>query len=306
VRPGALVASAIALALGAGCALPPTPAPTPAAVPCRQARCLRVLTWNVHGIPFVAPHTTRRLRNVAAKIREQQPDVALLQEVWAHAYARVLERALAGQYRLVRATGCRRPYPCGGLIVLVRVASGWAASPPTFVPFEAAGRWHRLREFDGIAKKGMLLIRLARGEQTIGLVDTHLQSRYAEYGHGYVGVRRGQLEQLRATVAAAFAAEPVILAGDFNVAPQEASGLYISYVANLGDDRTTAFRAGCPECGTRSVPKRPRWIDYVITRALVADATLARFTNDGPDDPFSDHEGLLVRLECERAAPCGL
>jgi endonuclease/exonuclease/phosphatase family metal-dependent hydrolase len=302
----AMLTVSIALALGAGCAVRPTPPAVPLWSPCTQAHCLRVLSWNVHAIPFVSSHPTRRLRNVAAKIREQRPDVVLLQEVWAHAYVELLRRRLAGEYRVTRAFGCGRPFPCGGLVVLVRVASGWVASRPTFVPFDAAAPWHRLAEWDGIAKKGMLLVRLERGEQSVGIVDTHLQSRYPQYGRTYSAIRRRQLEQLARTVDATFGRRAAIVAGDLNTAPNERRVLYASHVAPLGDDRTAALRAACPRCGTRVATKSPRWIDYVITRGLVATSTATRITNDGLDDPYSDHDGLLLRLECEPAAPCGI
>lgn len=272
-------------------------APEPPLLPCASADCLRVVTWNVHAIPFVSPRPTWRLRNVAAKIREQQPDLVLLQEVWAHAYADVVARALGGTYRVTRGGGCRRPYPCGGLVMLVRVASGWVASAPTFVPFEAAAPWYRLAEWDGIVKKGMLLTHLRRGAATLGVVDTHLQTRYPEHGHNYRAIRRRQLEQLAATLAATFGDRPAIVAGDFNTAPTDRSGLYATHVAPLGDDRTAELRAACPQCGTRSPPKVPRWIDYVITRGVPAAASLTLIVNDGLDDPYSDHNALLLRLE---------
>jgi endonuclease/exonuclease/phosphatase family metal-dependent hydrolase len=290
------------LALGGGCALRPTP---PAAMPwspCTQADCLRVLTWNVHAVPFLSSHPTTRLRNVAAKIREQQPDVVLLQEVWAHAYAELLARTLHGEYRLTKAFGCGRPYPCGGLVVLVRIASGWVASLPRFVPFDVGAPWYHLREWDGIAKKGMLLLRLERGAATLGVVDIHLQSRYPEYGHNYTAIRRQQLQQLAWTLDATFGRAPVIIAGDFNTAPNDRRGLYASLMVPLGDDRTAPFRATCPRCSTRTPPKFPRWIDYVITRGLPGRSELTRITNDGIDRPYSDHEALLLRLEYDPQA----
>jgi endonuclease/exonuclease/phosphatase family metal-dependent hydrolase len=297
----------VALVLAAGCVVRPTPPPDPVWSPCTGPKCLRLLSWNVHAIPFVTAQPTRRVRNVAAKIREQQPDVVLLQEVWTHAYAAVLRRALAGDYRLTYAGGCRRPFPCGGLVVLVRVASGWVASPPTFVPFRAHAPWRRFREWDVIAKKGMLVLRLTRGDRVLGIVDTHLQSRYPEYRHNYMTVRRHQLEQLRATVDATFGGAPVVIGGDFNTAPNDPSGLYASHVAPLGDDASASFRAGCPGCGTRTPPKLPRWIDYVLTRGLAVTPAVTRILSTAIDTPYSDHHGVLVRLTCTRDdASCGM
>ena len=243
-----------------------------------------------------------RLRNVAGKIREQQPDLVLCQELWAHAYARRLAMLLAGDYRLATATGCGRPWPCGGLAVLVRVRSGWVASLPTFVPYEASAPWWHLNEWDGIAKKGMLLLNLARGDESLAVVDTHMQTSYARHGRYYAKVRRRQLAQLSSMLATVFSDRPTILGGDFNTAATDARGLYQSWVAPLGDDRTAPFRVTCPTCSTHHGALTPRWIDYLITRNLAATPTLERIMNDGVDQPFSDHDGLLLRLDYDGGA----
>ncbi|MCC6849248.1 MAG: endonuclease/exonuclease/phosphatase family protein [Deltaproteobacteria bacterium] len=299
MRPVTLLA-ALLVAIASGC-LPHAlsrPDPAPAILPCAAADCLRVLTWNVHAIPFVAPRTSARLRNVAAKIREQQPDVALLQEVWAHAYARQLVRDLGGAYRSVAATGCRRPFPCGGLVVLVRRASGWAPSAPTFVAYDHSAPWYRLAEWDGIAKKGFLATELVRGGAVIAVVDTHLQTEYARRRRDYSDIRRRQFDQLSTALARRFGDRPVVLGGDFNTAPGDRSGLYERRLVLLGTDRTTDLRVACGECGTRPARPRPaRWLDYVLTRNLPAASAADRIVNRRVDDPFSDHDAVLVRLE---------
>lgn len=296
----------VAMCLIAGCASwRAVPAPTPAAAlaPCTRADCLRVMTWNLHAIPFVTANPMARLGNVASKIREQQPDVVLLQEVWSHAFARRLQHRLRDQYRITTSTGCGRPFPCGGLAILVRIGSGWTASAPSFVAYEASGPWYRLLEWDYIAKKGMLFAHLTRGGETVGVLDTHLQTEYGRYGRNYSDIRRRQLEQLDATLSERFAQTPVVIGGDFNTAPVERSGLFQTHVATLGDDRTAEFRAECGQCGTRPTALRPgRWLDYVMTQHLAATSTLEPIRNVAVDVPFSDHDGLLVRLEYERGA----
>ena len=230
----------------------------PPLLACVRPDCLRVVTWNLHAIPFMSPRPTARLRNVAAKIREQQPDVVLFQEVWSYAYARQLGRDLAGTYRVTTAVGCGRPFPCGGLAILVRVGSGWVASAPTFVAYEASAPWYRFREWDGIAGKGMLMVHLARGDASLGVVDTHLQTEYARYGRDYSDLRRRQLEQLDGTLRSTFGSTPVLVGGDFNTAPDEPSRLYATHLSRLGDDRTADIRTACGECGTRPSPPPTR------------------------------------------------
>jgi endonuclease/exonuclease/phosphatase family metal-dependent hydrolase len=299
-RVGRAAALALVAMLAAGCLghAVRAPAPSPVLVPCSAPDCLRVLSWNLHALPFVTPRPPARLRNVAAKIHEQQPDLVLLQEVWAHAYARQLARDLAGTYQVVTAGGCGRPFPCGGLAVVVRIGSGWVASTGTFVAYEASAPWYRLAEWDGIVKKGMLRVELTRGATTLGVLNTHVQTEYGRSGRDYTDVRRQQLAQLAGTLTSTFGARPVVVGGDLNTSPRERSGLYESHVVPLGDDRTRELRVACGECGTRPAMPRPaRWLDYVLTRALPATASAARIENEATDQPFSDHEGVLVRLE---------
>jgi endonuclease/exonuclease/phosphatase family metal-dependent hydrolase len=294
------VALALTSLLAASCGAPVVRrhADAPLLLPCERADCLRVVTWNLHAIPFISPHPGARLRNVAAEIRAQQPDVVLFQEVWSHAYARQLARDLGGAYRVTTATGCGRPFPCGGLAILVRVASGWVASTPTFVAYEASAPWYHFREWDGIAKKGVLMVRLARADASLAVVDTHLQTEYARYRRNYADLRRRQLEQLGWTLDHAFGTAPVVLGGDFNTAPDEPSRLYATHLSRLGDDRTVDLRTACGECGTRpSVLRAARWLDYLLTRNLAASVRVERIVNDTVDQPFSDHDGLLGRLE---------
>jgi len=274
------------------------PAETPVLLPCAHGDCLRAVTWNLHAIPLLSPRPAVRLRNVAQKLREQQPDVVLLQEVWSHAYARQLLRDLAGEYRITTAAGCGRPFPCGGLAILVRSASGWLASAPTFVAYEASAPWYRWREWDFLAKKGVLTAQLARGDARLAIANTHLQTEYARYGRDYSELRRAQLEQLEQALQRTFGATPVLVGGDLNTAPRERSGLYESHVAPLGVDATVAVRAACGECGSRPAMPRPgRWLDYLITRHLDATVQVERLTNEAVDLPFSDHDGLLGRFD---------
>src|SRR5437762_2934151 len=90
---------------------------------------------------------------------------------------------------------------------------------------------------------------------------------------------------------------PLVLAGDFNTRPDE--GWYTTHMIALGLDVTIPLRRSCraPECGTNIAPDGSReWIDYVFLRRLEVTSTAVRLENRGLDDPYSDHDGLLVQL----------
>lgn len=252
---------------------------------------LAVLTWNVHGLPL--HDAPARLGRIAAWIAARQPDLVLLQEVWSGAYARALSGALAGRYE-----ACFSPHPFtrrprGGLMILVREASGWRAGRVRFEPFRAAAAWYRLNEGDGVAGKGMLAMEVRRGERALTVVNTHVQAQYLE--RAYTDVRREQLAQLAEFLDRVGRGTAMVFGGDLNTEAGE--DLYRTHLAVLGTDLAAAERAarGGTTCFDRK-GGRSEWIDYVFARDLEVAATLEKVESSGPDDPYSDHDGLLFVL----------
>jgi endonuclease/exonuclease/phosphatase family metal-dependent hydrolase len=169
---------------------------------------------------------------------------------------------------------------------------GWKAkSVRTFTTFDAKAPWYRLREADGISGKGVLTVQLANGERSLLLTTTHLQAQYGS--RIYHAERRAQLDQL-VRVLGTPSDRPHLIAGDFNTTADEE--LYASHLASLGHDLTETERRQCAS-GTHFDPLdgRKKWIDYVFARNLPGEAQVVRIQNDAADDPYSDHDGLIVR-----------
>jgi endonuclease/exonuclease/phosphatase family metal-dependent hydrolase len=253
---------------------------------------LTLLSWNVHGLPFHG--APARLRRIAAWIGERRPDLVLLQEVWSPAYERLLADSLAREYdaSYTARRFSRRPH--GGLLTLIRRDAGWRTARVSFETYGSAAPWFRLNEGDGLSGKGILAVELRRDAETLLAVNTHLQAQYGE--RGYANVRRRQLEQLGAFVRRAGEAVPLLLAGDLNTLPEE--NLYDSHIASLGEDLTAEERClrGGATCFDRA-GGRSEWIDYAILRGAPAAVSLTRIESHAPDDPYSDHDGLLLRIE---------
>jgi endonuclease/exonuclease/phosphatase family metal-dependent hydrolase len=264
--------------------------------------CIRIVSWNLHGLPWpLSRDPLGRMRNIAAVIAEQQPDVVALQEVWFGAYLQRLIDDLRDTYTAER---LRRigSLPRGGLAILVRKNSGWSPDgTPIWMQYERSAPAYRIWESDGISAKGLLALRLRRDDrQRFVLVDTHLQSQYPENGRDYVLVRRDQLDELEGALTWRFHGEPILITGDFNTRPFER--LYATHIKSLGNDLTADLRTACgPWCGTNIDARDGHhdWIDYVIARTFPVHAQATLVRNDGMDWPYSDHDGLLVRLEPE-------
>src|SRR5687768_9165156 len=56
---------------------------------------LRVLTYNVWGVPVITPLRTERMTRIPAKIAELRPDVVAIQEAWTEEDAAILIEGLA-------------------------------------------------------------------------------------------------------------------------------------------------------------------------------------------------------------------
>ncbi len=228
-------------------------------------------------------------------MREQQPDLVLLQEVWVGSYLRALQRLLEMDYESIYQPRPLTRWPRGGLVVLVHRRRDWVADLPVFVMYPAWAPAWRLWQGDGISGKGLLAVRLRRNGEILGVVNTHLQSQYRHSGHAYVGERASQLDMLRDFVVREYADDPALIAGDFNTAPEEP--IYAERMTTLGTDVTSDLRQRC-EDGTHIDGRSgaSEWIDYVIARNMPGGAAVHRILNQAADHPFSDHHALLVRF----------
>jgi len=289
---------AVLLLIGDGCCTTPK-TPTPPQnmlLRCDGQNCLRVLTWNVHGLPFKA-NTPERLRQIAAKIAEQQPDLVLLQEVWLGRYKRLLRSALSPDYEMAYAPRCVTRWPRGGLVVFIRRGSPWRVDRSAFEPYVASAPWYRVSEMDGLSGKGILTVQIVSDNSALRVVDTHLQSPYL--GRSYYTERRKQLDELWKSLKGRKV--PTLIGGDFNTYPAEP--LYRTHLSRLGTDLSRQEQQDC-QCGTHfdDYGGRQEWIDYVLTQNWPVESQVTRIENDSIDNPYSDHDGVLARLVYDESA----
>ena len=110
------------------------------------------------------------------------------------------------------------------------------------------------------------------------------------------------MQELHVEVERIPLAVPVIAAGDMNTLPNEP--LYDT-LERRWVDLGRASRRACG-CGTSFLPDGTEggWIDYILARrtaewhSRVAAFELIR--NVRPDEPYSDHHGLLATVELSR------
>jgi len=250
---------------------------------------LKVISWNLHGVPFVTKDKPGRFERARKKIAELKPDLVFLQEVWVGTDSDRLAHLLAPELDpIFLLTPSNRP--AGGLVIFVRSGRWHTEGVPEFQEFGASGPIWKFWEGDGLGGKGFLTIYINDGTHRIRLIDTHVQSQYPR--EEYEQVRASQLADLRAAIDKTGPDVPILLAGDFNTTPAER--LYTA-ITSLGVDLTATFRQ-THEGGTAlNDDDTSDWVDYIIAAHCDPARTkseLKLITNKTVDDPYSDHQGL--------------
>ncbi|MGE0433724.1 MAG: endonuclease/exonuclease/phosphatase family protein [Planctomycetota bacterium] len=180
--------------------------------PDRSHAPIRVLTFNVWGLPFgIAPHREARIRAIGpaiAALQPEMPDIVALQEVWLAEDQATLRNALADA-GLPHSVG----YPDGGLIGSGLVlASRWPIAHAQFEPYTVAGK---PTFSDWWARKGFICATISTPHGPLVVINTHCHAGYGD--PETVAFRVAQLTQL-----AEFAGKyrggdgPRLLCGDLN------------------------------------------------------------------------------------------
>lgn len=175
---------------------------------------LRVVSWNVWGVPYVTPSTDARIDAIADAVAPLEVDVLALQEVWEPEHGERLRERLAaiGLTHTIHWIDEDRREQSG-----LMIASRWPIEELAFERFAMGGDplvpWH----VDYMADKGVALVRVDAPGRSFVLANTHLQAVYG--GFEYTPIRIGQMLQLAALLARVEG--PLVVAGDLNTRQEE-------------------------------------------------------------------------------------
>jgi endonuclease/exonuclease/phosphatase family metal-dependent hydrolase len=317
MKTGALIGTAVGLLLAV--------APR-SSIADSDALMLRVLSYNVHGLPQIAAGDSpvRRLPKIAKLIGERY-DIALLQENFEYPHlvtdnlgdarhehyhgGRDLVAAGFGQRLaqtlLLAPSGLFLGIKMPNLSGLTTIASGskdFTMSPLVNEPYVAC-EGYLFDKNDCLATKGYLGMRVSGPDGlAIDVYNTHLDARSGSSSNR--GVRRKQLAQLVTAVRRHSQGRAVIVAGDFNTGHQRPKDFAL----------LKSFRAllGLADSGAR---RDRSWngeadVDYILYRSGVG----TRLSLDGadvsagedrsfrwPDDRvrLSDHPAIFARFKVE-------
>jgi endonuclease/exonuclease/phosphatase family metal-dependent hydrolase len=263
---------------------------------------LSLLTLNCFGVPTFA--TRPRLLALAEELNRSPYGVVCLQEVQAHAYARLLVAACSAY-----GASASEPFlhaPKGGLLTLAR----GPIKRREFILYRERSVVGPPALMDWALHKGVLLTEFAIDGRPVVVLNTHLNANYfASWGRGsrYAEVERRQLLQLAEIVREQPAEALVVAAGDFNI--PRGSWLYDEFLAAsgmcdplAGDERPTLRLP-------RGVPARLALpIDFTMVRLPVMGGLAVRSDHcldqrlplaGGRHGFLSDHVGIELHLAPE-------
>ena len=249
---------------------------------------LRLVTFNIHGIPFFTAGHRKRAAAIAKLVGATHADVVAFQEAF-HAPDRELMCDILAKAGLPYHHYFRSGAFGSGLLTVSR----HPITSTSFHQYSRGGNPLALRHADWWAGKGAGLTKIAvPGSGGIRIINTHLHARYR--GDRYKAVRQSQLDELAAFVTSARSPhEPVFLLGDLN--------------HTLSDP---GWLRCIDSAGLTPVADQLSRIDYIMA---VRSPDFSFTQNEslplkgsvrGPqgDIPISDHTGVLgsVRIRANR------
>ena len=257
-----------------------------------QTDTLKVMSWNVFLRPgILSDGQMDRVSGIARYLICCGGDVVVLQEVFHKRARKRLLQKLAGWYEYHTSIG---PKSFFGVSSGVVIFSKHPIIEEKFVAYSKS------KGADGLAKKGVVLAKIRFGKQDVHIVGTHLQAGVSSKAKN---VQKSQLTELANTVNLIGDSSIVILAGDFNITPDEKLFAYLSNSLEVKlPDLSPPLYATANFADQDLFPAEgdPVWIDYIFlkqTKKAKQKSTWIERVFSKNQDRFSDHDMIYSVFE---------
>ena len=208
------------------CALAVFTGPAPA-----QATELRILTYNVAGIPFTHPRFRSRMRRITELLAVGGYDIVGIQECWVKECSDTLKGAFPNHVRPKEGV-----FGGDGLLL----GSQYPIQDLQTFTFSLDAPDHRLLygEADGLTDKGIVAVTVETPAGPLKIFNTHLIAGYP--GRDYIPERSGQLYELVRFIREYAGDDPYLLMGDMNFSPKMPAYAWLHALLGVRD--------ACPTC----------------------------------------------------------
>jgi endonuclease/exonuclease/phosphatase family metal-dependent hydrolase len=245
---------------------------------------LRLVSWNVWGVPAITPHLDERMAALPGALAALDPDIVCFQEVWDARHAEQVGSALA-ERGLRHLRRFEAPAGLTGLLV----ASKFPLSDGGFRPFSMGRMPHSFWHLDWMVEKGVADVTVATPLGGLRLENTHLQAQYRT--DHYDAERLAQASEL-VLDGRARASEALLLAGDFNSSGSSLPRRVLGELGRLEDASPSSSEDSVYVRSGRNLSLR-----VVSARTMLGQAFPL---GNGLAAPLSDHAALLVEIELAR------
>lgn len=247
---------------------------------------VRVLTFNVWGVPLVSTHRAARWRALEPAIKVLDPKIVALQEVF---YDEDVEALSAMFRRLGFEHVFRHPHRVGGGLL---TASRFPIRSARFEAYRAAGRPHSIARPDFWAGKGIAILELETPLGLLRFANSHLHAQYGrpeEFKPTVLAQAIQASESLEALGlqpgAPAGSRPPLILGGDINSAWDDLPFQVLAARA--------ALLPAAPELGIDALFSRSGSELSIRSRGARSVFAEPVELDDGVRQTLSDHKGIV-------------
>ncbi len=280
--------------------------------PLAEPVTLKLVTYNIANAYLFTFNRPERMRGIAKKLIELDPDVVALQEAFIANNRELLYDELADS-RLRHHVRFPSATLGNGLLVL----SAFPIEEAYFFRYTRAGKWWKVWEGDWWAGKGVGLARLRLpGGGWVDFYNTHAQAPRRNNPYN-LEVRADQMRELAEFVnASRCGAAPAFVAGDFNTTPENDD--YKSLVAGADLARVMSMPSRIDHVFAVKSPRyRFEVLDTVKISGRVQGSQAAVFLVKPPDrkefrkmlfgpaeeTPLSDHPGYMTTVRVVPVTP---
>jgi endonuclease/exonuclease/phosphatase family metal-dependent hydrolase len=251
---------------------------------------LRVLTWNVWGLPAVSTNLEARLAALPDAIAKLEPDIVLLQEMWGERDGDRLALQLKQRGYAHVSHLAHTEYGMTGLFT----ASKLPLKDIGFYPYASGRVGHSFWHLEWIASKGIGSYEVQTPLGPLEVRNTHLQAQYDT--DGYAAERLSQVSEILVTDTDQ-PRRALVLGGDFNTGSEEFARQTLLDLGGLRDttpspEPDTVFVRNGGTIAVRIVGTRHAFTEPVLLQ-------------NGVTTVLSDHPAVIVDLELSACTACG-
>jgi sphingomyelin phosphodiesterase 2 len=255
---------------------------------------MRIVTLNIWGAPYARDHTVR-LTAICQKLKQIDPDVICLQEVYLENQRRQIIQNLAGIWQ-------HHCYFYNGLLGSgLMILSRYPILKNRFYPFRLRGKPEKPHHGDYYAAKGIASTRIKSPTGEMIVFNTHTHAQYSPHDDNeYAVYTNSNLYEAVCFIQSHDPATPFIICGDLNTRPDQlgydiimqGTGTVDSFHQLHGEHPVT-FASTNPYTTSDD-----QCLDYILTKDIQTITINIDFQDHPVTVPaYSDHYGLVMDFE---------